>query len=208
MHMLHIGITKYIAEAVHQTQVIPVKKLRDRVTSRWKQIFTNTKVPTEMHHKTGNIPISSMKAKDWQIVDTFCFIPFALDIDGPEDLKIILLSYSFIVRILYMSDEILQKSPGCNYENIKLIFLRAYARLFNDDSSTFNIHQFYHFLSYRLKMGPVWKYSTAKYESLYARTRTGYRGNTPNVPVQLLESAHLQQAAKHCAITKNASHCP
>ena len=76
--------TKYNAEAVHQTQVIPVKILRDKVTSWWKQIFTNTKVPTQMHPKTANIPLSSMKAKDWQIVDNFCFIPIALDIHGSE----------------------------------------------------------------------------------------------------------------------------
>ena len=100
----------------------------------------------------------------------------------------------------------LQKSPGCNYENIKLIFFCAYARLFNDESLTFNIHQFYRFLSYLLKM-VLFGVTAQQNKPFYARTQTGYLGYTPNVPVQLLESSHLQQAAKHAAITKNGSHC-
>ena len=45
----------------------------------------------------------------------------------------------------------------------------------------------------------MWLYSTARYESLYSKTRTCYTANTPNVPKQLLQTFYgYQMDGHHC----------
>ena len=98
----------YIVEQILKRTVIANVRTRAEVTSRWNQLFIKTKVTEEMRHKTCEIVPSNLKASDWQTMDTYCFVPFALSLIGPEALIIVMLSYSFLVRILYMHNDVLQ----------------------------------------------------------------------------------------------------
>ena len=133
-----------------------------------------------------------MKGTDWQNFDMYALVALALDLEGPQDLKKVLLMYTFLVRALYLPDECFEVlSSRCNLQNIVLSFLKTYSKVFSEKTFTFNLHQFLHLMSYRERNGPVFLYSTAPFEGMYAKARAGYKGNTPNVPLQLIQSFHL-----------------
>ena len=201
MHTLHLGISKATWDRIFNTKgAIPKAARRQELLLRWNELITTMKVPTEMRHKTRQIGAGGkgLKAADWQCLDTFVFTSLGRSLVGPEDLKLVLLAYSFLVRVLYSSEESFQEVLlRCNLENTTQTFLKAYSRLFGEETFTFNLHSFLHFVAYRKKHGPVWQYSTAMYEALYAKTRRCYRGNTPNSPKQLLTSFHASQDFMH-----------
>ena len=87
-------------------------------------LFTNTKVPTEIRHKTAPIQMSAMKGADWQTFDTFCLVSLAMTLAGPKDLKVLLLLYTFLIRILYICDvelEVINTRADLKKINLDLI---------------------------------------------------------------------------------------
>ena len=209
MHMLHMGITKAtwdrLSSAPRRTEKAAIERpsYRTQVCKALNDIYAATKIPSEMTHKTGNVHVPAMKAAEWQLMDMFCLTQFSLSIDGPEDLKKVFLSYSFLVRVLYIEDEVLaQISPMSILEKTVDIFLKAYARLFGETTFTFNLHGFLHFVQYRIRNGPVWTYSTGPFESMYSKAKQCYKGNTRNVPKQILQNFHAFQDQYHVCRNK------
>ena len=199
MHLLHGGITKAIWERVTTTKAaFPKAARRSIVTQALTKLYTMTKVPTEIRHKPRDINPAIMKCSEWQTLDHFCFVPMSISLIGPEDLKMVLLTYSFLTRVLYLDEpQFLIVNQLVNIEKISKTFQKAYARLFTTGALTFNPHLFSHALQYRRTHGPMWQYSTARYESLYAKTRTCYTANAPNVPKQLLQTFYGYQVDGH-----------
>ena len=176
----------------------PLAWPQSRRRKEFESIYASVKVPTEIRHKTGPVT-AGMKGSDWQTMDMYCFVAFALEMDGPESVKYILLVYTFLVRVMYLPDSVVigELVTRMQLSSLKDSFLRRYEQVFGETTMTFNLHSFFHCIEYRLKHGPVWQYSTAMYESLYAKTRRCYTGHAPNVPKQLLSTYHAYSQSRH-----------
>ena len=193
MHIAHLGITKRIWEKMSSTVLAFSASARSQVISDFDRVFKQTKVPSELP-RTRSINISKFKARHWQVVDSFCFTSFALQIRYPQRLRKILLLYNFVVRALYSSDEIFNSLDADQIMQRSVQgFLEEYSGLFTPGALTFNLHGFSHLLDVRRRHGPVHKYSTNKYESMYAETRYSYYPNTPSIPKQILQVSHYER---------------
>jgi len=65
-------------------------------------------------------------------------------------------------------------------------FYVNYARVCGSRDLTFNMHSMLHVMDVRDKKGPLWKLSTAPFESMYARLRRGFSPSTKNAPKQMI----------------------
>ena len=199
LHCLHGGIMKKMWERLFSPHSpFERKALRDLVERRWNDIFTMTPVTSEIHRRTCQINPPDMKGSQWQVIDTFCLVSFALDLEGPEDVKILLLLFAFIIRVLYIEDEqFAEVETRLNLDRTFSHFYKLHGRVFGKHSLTFNMHSLYHALEYRRKKGPMWKYCTSRFESMYAKTKKCYWANAANVPKQLLTAYHAYQKQNH-----------
>ena len=76
-------------------------------------------------------------------------------------------------------------------------FLQLYTNTFGEGSITFNLHCFSHCVEYREKHGPMWQYSTGKFESMYSKLKKCYEGNCRNVPKQIHMAFPATQITTH-----------
>jgi len=206
MHLLHHGITKATWKRMfHERKVFPDATRRKLLRDRFDHIYCKMRVISEMRHKTRSIEKGSVKASEWQCMDTLAYVAFALSFEPEnkreEHLQSAMIKYCFIVRALYHSDEVLSKvRKKVNLEALVQEFLQDYSKAFDAFTFTFNLHNFIHLLECRLEYGPLSEISTGRYESMYAKLRRCYKPNTPNVPKQALlnfNAHHLQSHKCH-----------
>ena len=196
LHLLHLGITKKTWERMTTSQsrkIFGNNHTRNRYKMHWERMFVETKVPTEIRHKTGTFN-ARMKGSEWQTVDCHCLPAFADVLEGNSDLRHILFSYTFLVRALHFDDPVYNHlAASVDLKTVNVNFLKRYARVFGEITFSFNLHQMLHLVDVRNQKGPLWKYSTGKFEGMYGRARRCYKANTPNCAKQLLENFHSYQ---------------
>lgn len=200
MHLLHEGVTETMWNKIFDPKLkkFSSAKRREAVRLRWNQVFAKMRVPTEIRRKTGTINPSKTKASQWQTMDSFAFVYWAKELVGPQDLRQLMLLYAFIVRVLYITDEDFQEVESrINLRRTMETFYKLYAEVFTEQCITFNMHSLFHAVDYRRKHGPVWQYSAAAFEGMYAKAKKCHRPNTPNIPKQLMNTFHADQKQKH-----------
>jgi len=198
MHLIHHGITKKTWERMFETNVIWQNKEKAKVRQSINNLLKATKVPTEVSRKLYGVKPADMKASQWQVIDTFCLVSMALQLCGQKRLQTVLLHYAFLIRLCYSCEEVFDSvSQMLDCQKTVECFYKLYAKVFGAGCFTFNLHSFYHLIDCRRKHGPLWTYSTAKYEAMYAKTRNCYKGNTFNTPMQLLETYMAGQLQGH-----------
>ena len=137
MHLLHLGITKKLWDLLDSSAVTLPRAKKQEITSAWHHIFIRMKVTSEMCHKTSDLAVTStFKALDWQLLDTFAFPTMAMAMDCGQDIQIIMMTYSYLVRMLYMPDQEIHLSSDRHYQIIKMIFLRTVVRIFGEQTLT------------------------------------------------------------------------
>ncbi len=106
-----------------------------------------------------------------------------------------LLYFSFLARLYFYEDEVLAKvedylgRTGRNLQTLHKLFYDTFQRGFcrkNSEKATINFHTFSHMEEVRKKAGPLWRYSTESFESLYSVMRRCYRVGTPNTSKQAM----------------------
>jgi len=144
-----------------------------------------------------------MNAADWQLIDLYCLLSMTSTLDGPDDLKTCLFLYVFLIRSAYIDDE--------DYEELKtqfdlkkalFFFLRVYSRTFGRHTMTFNLHSFQHIFECREQHGPLWKYHTGPFESLYGKLKRMYCAQTRNVTKQILTHNYSNLLVNHLCRTQ------
>lgn len=63
--------------------------------------------------------------------------PCAMSLDCGLDIQIIMLTYNFLVHVLYSKNEDINMASARQYEIIKMIFLRAVVPVFKEETMTY-----------------------------------------------------------------------
>jgi hypothetical protein len=200
MHLIHLGITKDTWKRLFEgTIVIPSAKERDAIHEQFMNDIVNTKLPTEFKRRTHVINPPEMKASEWQVVDTFCFLELAVSLPKKwANLATALLLYVFIVRLCYSDDATVEAiMASWNVPKMQADFYKVYSKVFGPGCFTFNLHSFYHILTSRATTGPLHCTSTHRFEALYAKTRRSYASNTASTPKQLLFNFYANEMHSH-----------
>ncbi len=205
MHLIHLGITKKMWERIFETgsKVFHNAARRMQVQRRWNAMFTETKLPFELKHKTQPVNIARMKASELQTLDMLAFAAMALQLEGPEMLRKAMFTYCFLVRALYIDNVTFTRlEQYIDMDKLLLTFLKSYQAVFGKEAFSHNIHHFSHVLETRRKHGPMYWYNTAPFESMYGQFQ--YESNTNNVPKQILQNYLTFTQHEHkCYVEKN-----
>ena len=208
LHLFHLGVTRRIWLRMSKgTQAFHNADRRRRMLGFLDRLYSKTKVPSEIRHKsTKNINPPHMRGQSWQLIDMHVFIAYACSILGPQRLRICLLTYSFMVRLCYCDDHTFANVKArLDLDRLTDVFLDNLSSkdLFTPSILTWGVHQMEHILQYRESGGPVWEYSTYRFESMYSKATRCYVATTHNVPVQLLRNFYGYQLEHHrCYLRK------
>ncbi len=196
LHQLHGGLSKRMHElTLLKDLAIRNPKRRKEVGRRLEALYEDLKVPSEMH-RTSTLNPGFMKGAHWQALDTFVFPSWIEGLEGPEMLRRVVLAYSFLIRACYSDDDTLRLvEESVKLDKVLQRFLVEWEQAFNSLVTTYNLHKMNHLLESRRKHGPLWEYSTARQESMYAKLK--YESKCNNVPKQILHNFYAAEWHRH-----------
>ncbi len=112
-----------------------------------------------------------------------------------------LLIYIFLCRLYHYGDWVLDQveshleANGKSLKELHRLFYNGYQRGFCGkpaEKVRINTHTFSHLEEIRKKRGPLWRFSTEPFESLYAVMRRCYRPGTVNTSKQAMENFYMR----------------
>ncbi len=112
-----------------------------------------------------------------------------------------LLIYIFLARLYHYGDWQLDEAEskleekGLTLKDLHRLFYDGYQRGFcvkSADKARINVHTFSHLEQIRKRKGPLGRFSTEPFESLYAVMRRCYRTGTVNTSKQAMENFYMR----------------
>lgn len=108
-------------------------------------LVATLKVPKEVTHKphlSRLLALRKMKAAEYANLDMFCFVAWADGLDGPQDFKILLTSYAWLIRLFNLEDDDFNwVDRRIDVEAIVRRFYWCYERFFTAQAVTWVVHQ-------------------------------------------------------------------